>query len=107
MRNCLDWVKKRQNGQLAFSTIADGGTFDGLVAPEDDSGVISPEQRRRVIAEIHELPEDHRQVIMLFYYDELTYRQAAELLGVSTATINARLTRARCLLRERLADCRS
>jgi DNA-directed RNA polymerase specialized sigma24 family protein len=30
----------------------------------------------------------------------------AQLLGVSPATVNARLTRARALLRARLTDCR-
>jgi DNA-directed RNA polymerase specialized sigma24 family protein len=39
---------------------------------------------------------------MLYYYDDVTYRDLADQLGVSTATVNARLTRARSLLRERL-----
>ena len=44
---------------------------------------------------------------MLYYYEDLTYKGLAELLGVSTATINARLTKARALLRERLSALRT
>ena len=38
---------------------------------------------------------------MLYYYEDLTYRDLAALLGVSTATINARLTKAHDLLHKR------
>jgi RNA polymerase sigma factor (sigma-70 family) len=41
-------------------------------------------------------------VVLLYYYEDLTYRELAEALGVSPATINARLTKARALLRVRL-----
>ena len=49
------------------------------------------------------LPEEYREVVMLYYYEDVTYRDLAQLLGVSAATINARLTKARALLRERLS----
>ena len=47
---------------------------------------------------------------MLYYYqhDGCTYRDLAELLGVSSATINARLTKARQMLRSRMmSECES
>ena len=40
--------------------------------------------------------------LMHYYYDDCTYQQLAEQLGVSAATVNARLTKARQMLRERL-----
>jgi RNA polymerase sigma-70 factor (ECF subfamily) len=55
------------------------------------------------MTEVEALPEECREVIMLYYYQDLTYRDLAQLLGVSAATVNARLTRARSLLRERLS----
>ena len=51
---------------------------------------------------ISALPEECREVLLLYYYDDVTYQDLAEMLQVSSATINARLTRARTLLRERL-----
>jgi RNA polymerase sigma factor (sigma-70 family) len=39
---------------------------------------------------------------MLFYYERRTYQELADMLGVSAATINARLTQARQMLREQL-----
>jgi RNA polymerase sigma factor (sigma-70 family) len=63
------------------------------------------EERRQILAEIEALPEEYRTVIMLYYYQDHTYRELGKLLGVSAATVNARLTKARSLLRTRLTKC--
>jgi RNA polymerase sigma-70 factor (ECF subfamily) len=52
------------------------------------------------------LPEAYREAILLYYYDDVTYQEMAAILGVSTATVNARLTKARAMLRERLSELR-
>ena len=105
-RASLDWLKAKERGTVLFSALAPEHALDQLLAaPESDS--MLADERRKIMTEIEDLPEDFRQVIMLYYYDDLSYRDLAHLLGVSTATINARLTRARAILRERLANCRS
>jgi RNA polymerase sigma-70 factor (ECF subfamily) len=58
---------------------------------------------RQLLAEVEALPEEYRTVIMLYYYDDVTYRDIAGMLGVSAATVNLRLTKARALLRRRLS----
>ena len=63
------------------------------------------EERRELLAAIEALPEDYRRVVLLYYYEDVTYREVAELLGVSTATVNVRLTKARALLRAKLTKC--
>ena len=66
--------------------------------PSSRSVVTLPEQ-------VAALPEEYREVIRLYYHENLTYRDLAQMLGVSSATINARLTKARGLLRQRLSKC--
>ena len=61
---------------------------------------------RRLLEEVESLAEPHREILMLYYYQDVTYRELAEMLGVSTATVNARLTQARAMLRERLLQAR-
>ena len=60
----------------------------------------------RLMSEVESLSDNHREALMLFYYGDMSYRDMAQLLGVSTATINARLSEARDLLRERLTGSR-
>jgi len=57
--------------------------------PERDSPV---EIVRRAIAD---LPEPMRQVLILRYYDERSYQQISEVLGLSQSAINGLLTRAK------------
>ncbi|MCZ6653718.1 MAG: sigma-70 family RNA polymerase sigma factor, partial [Planctomycetota bacterium] len=57
--------------------------------------------------EIEKLPAECREVLMLYYYSESTYQELGDMLEVSAATINARLTKARKLLRYRLSEAGS
>ena len=103
-RACLDWLKSRARTQVHFSALRpDQDPEELLTAPSADGTRLDPDDRRQLLAEIDALPDDCRQVVLLYYYNDLTYRDLAHLLGVSPATINARLTRARALLRERLS----
>jgi RNA polymerase sigma-70 factor (ECF subfamily) len=107
-RVCLDWLKSKQQSQVPFTRLASDGHPHELLAGGDDvaAAVDQADEVNRLMAEIESLSGNHREVLMLFYYSEMSYRDMAELLGVSTATINARLSEARELLRERLARSR-
>ena len=50
------------------------------------------------------LPEKYRTVLDLFYYEELSVREIAEVLGVKESLVTTRLSRARARLRERLTE---
>ena len=105
-RACLDWLKAKERSTISFSALNPEQSLDQLLS-EPESNAMLDDERRKIMSEVEDLPEDFRQAVMLYYYDDLTYRDLAQLLGVSTATINARLTKARAILRERLANCRS
>jgi RNA polymerase sigma-70 factor (ECF subfamily) len=107
-RVCLDWLKAKQQSQVPFTRLAADGRPPDLLVGGDDSGaaVDRADEVSRLMAEVESLSENHREVLMLFYYDEMSYREMAELLGVSAATINARLSEARGLLRARLGRSR-
>ena len=98
VRCCLDWLKAAARREIPISTLP------ATTEASDDSAARSTRQDeiRRLMSEVEKLPPSYRQVLMHFYYEDCTYKQIAEYLGVSTATVNARLTRARQLLRERL-----
>ena len=55
---------------------------------------------------IDELPEDEREAFDLVRVQGMTQTEAAEVLGVSAATVKRRLNRGLRLLTEQLADLR-
>ncbi len=103
-RVCLDWLKAKQNSQVTFNALEANNNLQRLLARESNAGelVAQADEIRRLLEQLRDLPDELREVLMLYYYDDVTYRDLAELLGVSTATINARLTKARAMLRLRL-----
>jgi RNA polymerase sigma-70 factor (ECF subfamily) len=104
-RVCLDWLKSGQARQVSLDALCDGQAEAWIAhageSPDEVAGRADDE--RRLLAEVATLPEPYREVIMLYYYDDVTYHDVAVALGVSAATVNARLTKARAMLRERLS----
>jgi RNA polymerase sigma-70 factor, ECF subfamily len=104
-RVCLDWLKSSQSRQVSLDAMCDGQP-DAWIAQQGDSpdeAACQADDRRLLLAEVDTLPEAYREVILLYYYDDVTYQEVAAALGVSAATVNARLSKARAMLRERLS----
>ena len=53
------------------------------------------ENDRAIRRAIEQLPESAKDLVILRYYDGLSYEQISSVLGISKASINGRLTRAK------------
>ena len=109
VRVCLDWRKAKQSSQVPFTVLEANGQSHEFTAAAHDSAEAQVDRQddvRRLLEEVESLSEPHREILMLYYYQDVTYRELAAMLGVSTATVNARLTQARAILRERLLQAR-
>ena len=54
---------------------------------------------------LNELPEEYRAALILFYFEQFSYKEIAEQLQVPIGTIMSRLARGKDHLRRRLAPC--
>ncbi len=95
-RVCLDWVNGRRREPVALTADHE------QPSPIDQSQVDRADDVRSLMSEVEALPEDYREVLMLYYYNDVRYEDLARMLGVSSATINMRLTKARQMLRMRM-----
>jgi len=57
---------------------------------------------KEIIEALHTLPEEHRSTFLLVDMGDLTYEEAAAVLGCRTGTVRSRLARARRALRAAL-----
>lgn len=65
----------------------------------------NPEVTHNPIPElVYSLPKKYRNIIYLYYYEEYTVAEIAEILGENKNTINSRLQRARQKLKEILEE---
>jgi RNA polymerase sigma-70 factor, ECF subfamily len=65
--------------------------------------VLEREAREVLERALHALPAEQRAVFALRTFEELSYREIADALGISIGTVMSRLSRARERLRESLA----
>jgi RNA polymerase sigma-70 factor (ECF subfamily) len=109
LRACLDWLKAKERTTVPFSVLNPDGQPDQCFphfADAEEPELDQADERGRLLAEVNALPEEYREALVLYYYGDHTYRDIGEMLGVSAATVNARLTKARVMLRERLTAAR-
>ena len=77
---------------------------EGLAPARLSSGSVLTPDARRILGAIDDLPAEEREAFSLVKIQGLTQVEAAEVLGVSTKTVQRRLNRGLLLLAEGLVD---
>jgi RNA polymerase sigma-70 factor (ECF subfamily) len=99
VRASLDWLKRRERGELPLASLGPDGVPDRA---DPEASAEQADRRRLVQGGVESLPEIYREAIVLFYYEKQSYKEMSAILEITPAAVNARLTKARALLRERL-----
>lgn len=99
----------RVTSNLCFNQVRDRNRRGAILdaAPREDSvsgdqmqSVFEGEQRGEVLAAMDQLSEEHKDILLLRYYDDLSYAEIADVLGIKLGTVMSRLSRARTRLAE-------
>lgn len=92
---CVDYLRRRRK-EVSLDALREAG-FD----PSDDrlpppgEAAERAELRRQIGQAVLSLPEDHRAVMILRDYQQLSYEEIARILDVNEGTVKSRLNRAR------------
>lgn len=104
---CTRYFKKKKD--VLVDEDEDGhSVFDTI--KEDRSEFIPDEAldqedfRKTILAMIDTLSEEQRATILLYYYDELTTKSIAEIMGISEGTVKSRLIYARKVIKRSVED---
>ena len=87
----------------AARLVADGRPLDDVPAAETGNDADWRELRSLLDGAIERLPEKYRTALLLCDLQGKSYREVAEQLGCPIGTVSTRVTRARQMLRKRLA----
>ena len=95
-------VLKRRQGDLRYRSLA----VEGAPEPVADSDQLEELTRHEALNKLRRavlaLPPRYREVVVLCELEEMSYEEAARVLGCATGTVRSRLHRARALLTGRL-----
>ena len=77
-------------------------SFDHLADVNLDGELDGPIDREEIQAVLNEMPEEFRTPLILFYFQEQSYKEVAEQMETPIGTVMSRLSRAKSFLRSRL-----
>lgn len=98
---CLDRIARNKRARAQEAPMQVEPAAD---APGVERTMLDAERAAAVTRAVAELPDDLRAVIELRHFEDATYAEIAESLGLPQGTVMSRLYRARRALRAALAD---
>jgi RNA polymerase sigma-70 factor (ECF subfamily) len=105
VRQHFRWLKRHPTVSMDSADPLGEDRPLGERLPDDaDNPVEADERARSVRRAISALPQDLREAVLLFEYEDLSYEEIAKIAGCSRKAVETRLYRARAILREKLQN---
>lgn len=103
VNKCLDWKRKFKN-QLSEIKLCEElkNCESKTLLPEEL--LLQKANKHNINLMLNRLPEAYRYVIILYYYNNLSYQEIAIKLQISKKTVESRLYRGKNLLRKILKE---
>lgn len=95
------WYSGDDNDHMSI-----GDSIESPSSMNPDVQVEREEIRKVIIEAINELPEKEKMVIVLYYHEDLTFKEIGQVLDVSESRISQLHTRANLRLRSKLTNLR-
>ena len=96
---CIDRLRRRR---FAWLTLDDVAFSLPSYERSPERSALDREERDRVQAALRRLPDHYRLVLVLRYWQEMSYNEIAQVTGLTESALKTRLHRARHMLAEAL-----
>ncbi|MEX2577629.1 MAG: RNA polymerase sigma factor [Verrucomicrobiales bacterium] len=96
------YTQRRQSGR--FISIDEDGEREMELSDEVEDNAVRQADARIVMEAMNRVRETFRAPLVLFYLDDLSYREIAEILDLPIGTVMSRLSRGKRELRGRLSE---
>ena len=112
VNNSIDYIRHKNNSPQCIEE--DLSSTPMLIARSPSTTTPTPEQEvmdkqrvRMLQLAVEQLPEKYRKVVELRYYQELSYDEIAQELGLSLSNVKIQLMRAKNMLSEIMVNVRN
>lgn len=100
-RTALDWRRRNKKGAQSLDALEGEADPEAPADEEIDEVADKSDLAAKIRDEIDRLPDSHREVVALKYLDGKSYEEIEAITGLTQATIESRLFRARQKLKSR------
>jgi RNA polymerase sigma-70 factor, ECF subfamily len=105
---CIDEIRKRKIRRVLSLDYLTEDTLEKDRKNKDDilasDSALVEEKRQVILSALQKLTREHREVIVLREYQDLSYNEIAETLGLRLDAVKSRIFRARIELKNLLQD---
>lgn len=101
--NCIDFIRKKRISLISINSMVDDDGDDRPLQIKSDSlnpeeSSIKKQQQEQLKMIVDKLPLRYKTLIVMRYFEELSYEEIAQQLDLPLGTVKAQLFRARDLL---------
>ncbi|MFD2444166.1 sigma-70 family RNA polymerase sigma factor [Bacillus sp. CGMCC 1.16607] len=102
INQCKDYMKSWYNNKVIITE--KNSTYIGIQEESVEQTVVQNDEDHRLASAVMNLPIKYRELIYLFYFEELPIKDIAMVIEVKENTIKTRLRRAKELLKKGLEE---
>lgn len=101
----IDWYRKKQSRPQLYIGNEDENIFDSIASDINiEKEIISKEIKKEIEDIIQTLDPKYQEIISLRFFEDKNYDEIADILQIPPGTVAIRLSRAKKLLKEKLAS---
>ncbi len=101
---CVDILRKEHVRPVSLVGVAEKNLEPACPEGAPTASLEKEELYEKVLAVLNSLPRIYRDIIMMRHLHRKSYKSIAQELGISDATVESRLYRAKLLLKEKMKD---
>ncbi len=100
---CVNYLKKRSGEKVSF--IDFDTILPHLFADEESHTLAEKEETKKLLeSSLSGISSKYREILILYYYDDLSYEEIGEVLQIPTSTVGVRIKRGKEALHKILLD---
>ena len=96
----LEWIRRQRAIPISAYTM---GAVQADLAQVSAHRYANEQRNADLWDAVHALPEKYREVVLMYYLNDFSYREIANFMGLPVSTIKGRLQQSRIKLREELS----
>jgi RNA polymerase sigma-70 factor, ECF subfamily len=105
IRNLARNYLRKRNVRVEYAVQTKQSTKGNLETSDSPEYIVEADEAKKAIwAAIDKLPYDHREIIILRHFEDMSYEEIAGILGIAVGSVMSRLYYARKKLRDLLGE---
>ena len=96
-----DWLRARRS-EVNLDKLAEAGAEPSAPAGRLGGAIEDAEEEDALLGALAELRDDYREIVVLKHLENYSYREIAEMLGMSITGVGEKLSRVRSMLKRKL-----